>query len=171
MGFTLLEVLLSVTILSIVLITFFGFFSQGALFNKKTDDKMTGVYFANEQMITLQDELGEILLDKILLNDPSTLLPSTYNFDVDGNDLYPNFNITEIQVIEDVDTSTTIYRLRTDSVANGLSSIINIEFYEEGYTIQTADPVKKLSDLYFTHIEVLDTNGKKLHDLIGTISY
>ena len=69
-GFTLLEVLAAITILSIVLITFFSFFSQGILFSSKNEDKIVAVNLArdvlgviktNEQMIDSSNTSEEII--------------------------------------------------------------------------------------------------------------
>lgn len=54
-GMTLLEVLLAITILSIVLTSFFSLFPQIATFNAKTDEKLSGMYLANEKIVVLNE--------------------------------------------------------------------------------------------------------------------
>ncbi|WP_057771780.1 type IV pilus modification PilV family protein [Cytobacillus dafuensis] len=54
-GITLLEVLLSMLILSIILVSFFSFFSQSAVFIKKNDDKLSAVNTAQMVLNILQE--------------------------------------------------------------------------------------------------------------------
>ncbi len=53
-GFTLLEVFASMTILSIILITFFSVFSQGLLFSSKNEEKVASINLARETLLAFQ---------------------------------------------------------------------------------------------------------------------
>lgn len=53
-GFTLIEVLAALVILSIVLLSFFSFFSQSALFTQKNRDKLTAVNLAQDTIVTIK---------------------------------------------------------------------------------------------------------------------
>ncbi|WP_458412330.1 type IV pilus modification PilV family protein [Schinkia sp. CFF1] len=53
-GFTLIEVLVAVVILSIILLTFFGFFSQSALFTNRNKQQLTAVNLAQEVIATMK---------------------------------------------------------------------------------------------------------------------
>lgn len=54
-GFTLLEVLLSITILTIVLTTFFQFFSQSMLFSSRNEEKQQAINIVRQLMNELQE--------------------------------------------------------------------------------------------------------------------
>ncbi|SFL45651.1 type IV pilus modification PilV family protein [Salibacterium qingdaonense] len=65
-GFTLVELLASLTILSIVLISFLSFFSQYTLFSVRAEDELTAVNAAEEVMFEVKNEQnqpGEIQLN------------------------------------------------------------------------------------------------------------
>ena len=49
-GFTLIEVLLSVTLLAIVLMTFFSFFVQGGKMTAANADKLAAVHLAHKYL-------------------------------------------------------------------------------------------------------------------------
>lgn len=64
-GFTLIEVLLSVTLLAIVLMTFFSFFVQGGKMTAANADKLAAVHLAHkylEEYVNLPGGTGEDLL-------------------------------------------------------------------------------------------------------------
>ncbi|SFQ22290.1 type IV pilus modification PilV family protein [Salibacterium halotolerans] len=65
-GFTLVELLASLTILSIVIISFLSFFSQYILFSVRAEDELTAVNAAEEVMYEVKNEQnqpGEIQLN------------------------------------------------------------------------------------------------------------
>lgn len=53
-GFTLIEVLAALVILSIILLSFFSFFSQSALFTQKNRDKLTAVNLAQDTVVAIK---------------------------------------------------------------------------------------------------------------------
>lgn len=53
-GFTLIEILVAVVILSIILLTFFGFFSQSALFATKNKQQLTAISLAQEVIANMK---------------------------------------------------------------------------------------------------------------------
>ncbi|ALC89783.1 hypothetical protein AM500_08360 [Bacillus sp. FJAT-18017] len=80
-GFTLLEVLLSIVLLTIILTSFLGFFTQSAIFNKKNEQKLDTMQTAQtiinliEINIEKQDLIILNLIDAngIVLNKPKSL--------------------------------------------------------------------------------------------------
>ncbi|MFD2706173.1 type IV pilus modification PilV family protein [Salibacterium lacus] len=58
-GFTLVELLASLTILSIVIITFLSFFSQYTMFSARTEDKLTAVNAAEEVLYEVKNEQNQ----------------------------------------------------------------------------------------------------------------
>ncbi|RDU35040.1 hypothetical protein DRW41_19865 [Neobacillus piezotolerans] len=80
-GFTLLEVLLSIVLLSIILTSFLGFFTQSALFAKKNEYKLDTVQTAQkivnliELNVTKQDLMENNIIDGrgFVLNGTKTL--------------------------------------------------------------------------------------------------
>ncbi|MDQ0300214.1 prepilin-type N-terminal cleavage/methylation domain-containing protein [Salibacterium salarium] len=53
-GLTLVEVLASITILSIVILTFLSFFSQSMIFSQQTEDNLTAVNAAEKEMTRIK---------------------------------------------------------------------------------------------------------------------
>lgn len=81
-GMTLLEVLLSIVILTIILTSFAGFFSQSALFVKKNEEKLNTFQTAQQIVNIIEDKFTkQLLLEK---NPP----------DVNGK--FPNLDKNEI---------------------------------------------------------------------------
>ncbi len=84
-GFTLLEVLLSITILGIVIISFLSFFNQAYSYTKKNEDKTVGInvarnvlYYMEQQDYTrMKSYLGTNLEKEI---DITSCENSTLNF-------------------------------------------------------------------------------------------
>ncbi|UCZ52141.1 prepilin-type N-terminal cleavage/methylation domain-containing protein [Bacillus shivajii] len=58
-GLTLIELLAAITILSIVLITFFGFLTQSMFFSTKTENKLTSVHVAERVLYEVKTNLTE----------------------------------------------------------------------------------------------------------------
>ncbi len=55
-GFTLLEILLTLVILSIILLSFMSFFSQSSLFTQKNNEKLTAINLAQETIVTIKNQ-------------------------------------------------------------------------------------------------------------------
>lgn len=53
-GFTLIEVLAALVILSIILLSFLSFFSQSALFTQKNHDKLTAINIAQDTIVSIK---------------------------------------------------------------------------------------------------------------------
>ncbi|WP_226036522.1 type IV pilus modification PilV family protein [Aquibacillus saliphilus] len=76
-GFTLVELLAAITILSIVIISFLGFFSQSTLFSSKTDDKLTAL------------NVAERILSEVK-NDPTKIPYEPEYIEVNGKLYFPD---------------------------------------------------------------------------------
>ena len=63
-GFTLLEVLLSIAILGIILLSFFHFFGQSLTFSNKNEAKLQAVNIARQAMNELQEKTNAVELIK-----------------------------------------------------------------------------------------------------------
>jgi prepilin-type N-terminal cleavage/methylation domain-containing protein len=71
-GFTLLEVLLSITILGIILLSFFQFFGQSMIFSNKNEAKLQAVNVARQVMNELQGRtLNNSIPSPLSSTDPS----------------------------------------------------------------------------------------------------
>lgn len=53
-GLTLIELLVSLALISIVIVTFLSFFSQSVLFSSKSEDKLTAVNIAEKVIAELK---------------------------------------------------------------------------------------------------------------------
>ncbi|WP_378153104.1 type IV pilus modification PilV family protein [Chungangia koreensis] len=76
-GFTLIEVLASIVILSIVIVSFLSFFPQMSLFNEKTKDNLDAVTIAKELLVEMKLVEYTDIIDNnnlVLPTDPSTEL-------------------------------------------------------------------------------------------------
>jgi prepilin-type N-terminal cleavage/methylation domain-containing protein len=71
-GFTLLEILLSITILGIILLGFFQFFGQSMIFSNKNEAKLQAVNVARQVMNELQGRtLNNSIPSPLSSTDPS----------------------------------------------------------------------------------------------------
>lgn len=75
-GFTLVEILASITILFIILITFFGFFTQSALFTRTNQEALYATNLANHAMEVIRsgevddiENLSAIIMEEIGVNE------------------------------------------------------------------------------------------------------
>ncbi|GAA0450492.1 type II secretion system protein [Alkalibacillus silvisoli] len=59
-GFTLIEILGAITILSIVLISFIGFFSQSIILSSKVEDELTAINIAESVLSEIKDDPSEV---------------------------------------------------------------------------------------------------------------
>jgi prepilin-type N-terminal cleavage/methylation domain-containing protein len=72
-GLTLIEVLVSVVLLSIILTSFLGFFTQSAIFNKKNNEKLDTIQTAQK----IKNQVNINITKNILIND--RIIDSTGN--------------------------------------------------------------------------------------------
>lgn len=75
-GFTLVEILASITILFIILITFFGFFTQSALFTRTNQEALYATNLANHAMEVIRsgevddiENLSATIMEEIGVNE------------------------------------------------------------------------------------------------------
>ncbi|MGJ7912309.1 prepilin-type N-terminal cleavage/methylation domain-containing protein [Neobacillus sp. LXY-1] len=102
-GLTLIEVLISILILAIILLSFMGFFTQSALFTKKNEQKLDTLQIAQkivnlvEVDITKQDLLANGIIDSngSVLNSPKTIDASTLNLLLDDT-IDPNYKYSAV---------------------------------------------------------------------------
>ncbi|RBW71585.1 type IV pilus modification PilV family protein [Bacillus taeanensis] len=78
-GFTLLEVLLSLSILSIVLLTFSGLFLQSTFFSSKNEDHLAAVHLAPEVLIEVKQTLNPSNFLNLSSSYTVTEFNSTFN--------------------------------------------------------------------------------------------
>lgn len=55
-GFTLIEILVTLVILSIILLSFMSFFSQSSLFTQKNNEKLSAINLAQETIVTIKNQ-------------------------------------------------------------------------------------------------------------------
>ncbi len=55
-GFTLVEILVTLVILSIILLSFMSFFSQSSLFTQKNNEKLTAINLAQETIVSIKNQ-------------------------------------------------------------------------------------------------------------------
>ncbi|WP_179295622.1 type IV pilus modification PilV family protein [Bacillus sp. FJAT-45350] len=105
-GFTLLEVLASVVILTIVLTTFFSFFSQSLVFSNKNGDRIVAYNLAQKTLRIVEMEYNRNIVNDhvITCSDYPTVYPNLLINELEGlscfyeeNDkyYYPEVTITK----------------------------------------------------------------------------
>ena len=72
-GLTLIEVLLSITLLSIVIITFLSFFTNAFRFNSMNDDSIQAMNIAREQQALVKEKSWSEIITKFVV-DPDNLI-------------------------------------------------------------------------------------------------
>jgi len=97
-GFTLLEVLLSFTILGFILLVFFQFFGQSLAFSTKNETKLQEVNIAREAMNILQAKSNVVALVKSQIgsNIHNVELSSTTDGEMMNELLHPNASIDSL---------------------------------------------------------------------------
>lgn len=167
-GVTLVELLLAMTLLTIVLITFMAVFTNAFNFNSRTSDKVKGVNFVKENQVILKDKTTPEgtgfynFFTKIKDTDgPTTADLSRENFLY--NDLKLIENITKVSetsepALNDADTSSDYYfLLKLDNSSNNPYKLFV-------YVKETPD----INNLYRLYIETYD---KKENLLSKTYTY
>lgn len=99
-GLTLIEVLLSITILSIVLTSFLSFFTDAFRFNSKNDDSIQAMNVAREQQALIKEK-------------PWSEITNTYTPETDYYVqvvTLPNYDV-KVSVKKDPETIVTYYNL------------------------------------------------------------
>ena len=66
-GFTLIEILASITILGIVVTIFLSFFSNATLLSSKTEDKLTAINLAEKELYEVTNTLQTFCTNKYYL--------------------------------------------------------------------------------------------------------
>jgi len=94
-GFTLLEVLLSFTVLGIILLVFFQFFGQSLAFSTKNETKLQEINIAREAMNILQAKSNAVALVKSQIgsNIHNVELSSTADSEIMNELLHPDASI------------------------------------------------------------------------------
>jgi prepilin-type N-terminal cleavage/methylation domain-containing protein len=104
-GFTLIEVLVSIVILSIVLTSFFAFFSQSMVFSGKNEEDLVAFNLANKTLKTVESKykvetLSQNLTFNSCSNYPQNIkdilnLSSTCSYNVNKKRYYPEITLTK----------------------------------------------------------------------------
>ncbi|SFE70377.1 type IV pilus modification PilV family protein [Alteribacillus iranensis] len=68
-GITLVELLVSITLLSIVIVTFLGFFSQSITFSAHTEDKLTSLNIAEDVLIEAKEDISPAIEEPRRMNN------------------------------------------------------------------------------------------------------
>lgn len=133
-GLTLLEVLLSILILSIVLVSFFQFFPQMGLMNKENENKAIAINLAKKELIEWKKKANTF---KLFLDNPSADLFPEYDHE-DSNYFYFNttkndYNINiKIKKVSDITTNPSKAHVIIIEVLNQKNAVIGETF---GYLI------------------------------------
>ncbi|WP_064093113.1 type IV pilus modification PilV family protein [Rossellomorea aquimaris] len=124
-GITLIEVLLSMAILSIVLLTIFNFFPQIGMLNQYNGNKAVGVNIAKKYLVQWKDsnEVIEFLLDPDLSPPP------------DGYDHEDSNYFYYKKTTNDFDVHIKIKKSSELNSTPAKAHLIQIEVIEDGKTI------------------------------------
>ncbi|RHW40647.1 prepilin-type N-terminal cleavage/methylation domain-containing protein [Neobacillus notoginsengisoli] len=100
-GFTLIEVLLSIVLLTIILTSFLGFFTQSAIFTNKNQEKLSAAQTAQKVVSSIELNTTKAQLKaKSIVNDTGKVVsPSTvYNDKSQFNELFKFTIVTPFTV-------------------------------------------------------------------------
>jgi prepilin-type N-terminal cleavage/methylation domain-containing protein len=159
-GLTLIEVLLAITILSIILASVVPFLIQSVKNNKMVETSHQSIYFAKEKLTTVQSSNG---IQSFLSNiqnqvDPQELLRTNYP------DLNLSKDIGSVQLIEQSSTSST---LPMDYyVLEIIEEPLKMEIYIRSVSDYSGNP-----KLYRAILHVYDENNKLLTKSFGYVKY
>jgi len=140
-GLTLIEVLLSITILAIILTSFLSFFNQAYSYTKKNEDKTIGINVARNVLYYMEQQDYETFSNYISKNsDVSTM---TYNSCTDSS---LNFSVEEAKVcqgffsttINNTPFGTTVTLQEHDSLSDYLIPVKVTVTWNENRNQQTA---------------------------------
>lgn len=154
-GLTLLEVLLTITILTIVLTSILTLFPQISLFNKKTDETFSGINLAKEKIVILEnlvrDDHNKSSTEKIFKISNNTLILTQTD---------KNFSrYKRLNLIENIEENNDAYILKTiDHHLHGTITIERTPEYEGIY------------HLYKVYVQINDEKLSKVTSLYGYLS-
>lgn len=149
-GFTLIEVLVSIVILSIVLTTFFSFFSQSLIFSGKNEEKLVAYNLAsktlkivelryNNKLSSTQSKIEIYSTNDICSSDLTTiapnlkwdsLSPSMCYYIENQKKYYPEIVITKLETTDF--TSPTLFTINI-KVFNSPKSDVNRKLLSETF--------------------------------------
>lgn len=132
-GVTLIEVIISVAILSIVLISFFNFFPQMGFMNKQNEDKIQGINTAKQIMVKWQNsqDVKDFLVSGNLPpkdgNEDESLNYEDYIPDNTDPDTEEKHYYLFTKKIDDLEVDIKLYKedeLSTSTTANKIHVIV-----------------------------------------------
>ncbi|MBU8916634.1 prepilin-type N-terminal cleavage/methylation domain-containing protein [Bacillus sp. FJAT-29953] len=143
-GLTLVEVLVSIVILSIILMTTMSFFPQMGFINKQNEDKTKAVNTAKEILIDWKgsDKVKNFLINK---QPESDFLPNTVNENV----YYISYDFSD----------STYYNFKT--TRNNYNVNIKIK--------KTTAKASDASSIHLIVVQILNTKGKPMSETYGYI--
>ncbi|NMD70531.1 prepilin-type N-terminal cleavage/methylation domain-containing protein [Bacillus sp. DNRA2] len=150
-GVTLIEVIASITILSIVLITFFNFFPQMGFMNKQNEDKLQGINTAKLVMVKWKesDKVKAIIRNYTSSNvDPNSLNDDTLNYDYGE----------KINKDEDSDVDALLYTASIGDLTAKIEILVDSDF----------DSAFK-TEAHQIHVTVLNNKDKLLSESYGYV--
>ena len=127
-GLTLLEVLLSITLLSIVMITFLSFFTNAFRFNSINDDSIQAMNIAREQQALIKGKLWNEITAFTFDNTTGCYIQNTNEREYDIKmsikkepetiDSYRNLHLVHVEVTKDGKPLSETYTYYEGTVRN-----------------------------------------------------
>lgn len=108
-GFTLIEILVTLVILSIILLSFMSFFSQSSLFTQKNNEKLTAINLAQETIVTIKNQPAYFQKDMkytTSFSDPKKIILNVNSFGIFNQQ--PNYRLG-LEISKDY--SYNLYRI------------------------------------------------------------
>ncbi|WP_017726713.1 type IV pilus modification PilV family protein [Halalkalibacterium ligniniphilum] len=144
-GFTLLELLLSIAILSIVLTAFFSFFSQGMLFSSRNEERLLATDLAREISVVLETNYQPEQPD-----DRQTIIPCSHpvfqtipQFDASTCQIERNQRNFYVRAIAEKDPNFSLYELHVQIFRDANFDTLLTETF--AYTNQLQDVRSQLT--------------------------
>ncbi|MFT4412808.1 type IV pilus modification PilV family protein [Fredinandcohnia humi] len=113
-GFSLIEVLVSLSILSIVIVSMLGFFTQAFSYTQKNEDKTLGLYVARNMLVYMERQSFTKILETYLPPDSSETIEITNE---NCNDIHSSGDYVFDEFCSDMFSSTfnnVDYKIKID---------------------------------------------------------
>jgi hypothetical protein len=154
-GVTLIELILAISLLTIVLITFMAFFTNAFTYNSMTSDKFKGVNYVREKQADLKENTA---FKNFFINiSDGTVTSSDLSM---TNTMYSGLNL-----MENISTTTRPVKINGGTVAESFYLLkLNLSPYKLHVYVKVERdyPLANNKGLYRLYIETFDKNNKLL---------
>ncbi|RTR27328.1 prepilin-type N-terminal cleavage/methylation domain-containing protein [Robertmurraya yapensis] len=153
-GFTLIEILLSIVILTIILVSIMNFFPQMGLFNRHNLEKTEAINLAKKELVEWQNKFSKLtrVNFEYFLDYPSKSIIPEYEHSVDHNG-------TRYYIFEEKEPSTD-YKVE---VSLKKDSDLEEDLKKNSVSVD----LDKLTKIHRVHVKILNDNNTLISEIYG----